>query len=170
MFVFMELDGYTRRYMRQEYMLDKEKGVLYHSRVMSDEGLEAFPTLLLDALNAGTVESFAAKLNNSAYWGPKARNDAHTALAAEQFNQYYMRGLLLKLTEEGEGQAEIYLANEDATMRQRGAAPGDIVTCADALEDLRDAERNLIRGKTGLVRGAKSGISLKRVGQKVTVK
>jgi len=169
MFKFLELDGFTRKYMRQEYILDRDKGVLYVSRVMSEEGLAAYPELLLDALNSGTVETFAAKLAESSYWGPKARNDAHDALAEEQFNQYYMRGLMLKLIEEGQDEAEIYLANEDSAGRRRGAQPGDLVKCADALEDLRDPQRNLIRGKTGLVRGSKSGVSLKRVGQKVRV-
>lgn len=166
MFVFCELDGYTRRFMRQEYLLDQDQDILYRSRSMTEEGMEAWPRLLLEALNSGTVESLAAKLNISTYWGPQARNNSHEALAEEQFNQYYMRGLLCKLLSEGIAEAEVYLASDDGSVRRRGAQPGDIVDCEAALADLRDPERLLIRGTTGLVRGAKSGISLRRVGQK----
>lgn len=166
MFVFFELDGFTRKHMRQEFMLDKEQDILYQSRVMTEAGLNVFPALLLEALNGGTIQSLAAKLDNSTYWGPQARNDSHQALAEEQFNQYYMRGLTSKLMVEGIAQVEIYLANQDGSARRRGAQPGDLVDCTDALADLRDTERHLIRGKTGLVRGSKSGICLKRVGQR----
>ena len=169
MFVFYELDGFTRRYMRQEYMRDRDQNILYASRTMTPEGLAVFPEMLLDALNAGTVESFAAKLNVSSYWGPQARPNSHESLAAEQFNQYYMRGLLSKLIEEGVGEAEVYRADEMGRQSRRGAQPGDCVACAEALADLRDPQRQLIRGNTGLVRGAKTGISLRRVGQKKPV-
>lgn len=165
MFTYYELDGFTRKFMRQEYLLDKDQGVLYQSKLLSDEGLEAFPDLLLDALNHGTTESFAQKLNKSSYWGPRARNDSNVALAEEQFNQYYMRGLLRKLLEDGYTEAQVYRACEEYSAGRRGAQPGDMINCEEALADLRDANRDQWRGKTGLVRCAKAGISLKRPGK-----
>lgn len=169
MFVFFELDGFTRRYMRKEFMLDRDQDILYASRTMTPEGLAAFPGLLQDALNAGTVESLAGKLNVSTYWGPQARPNSHEVLAAEQFNQYYMRGLLGKLIEEGVTTAEVYRADDNGGHSRRGAQPGDRLDCAEALADLRDPQRHLIRGSTGLVRGAKVGVSLKRIGQRTPV-
>ncbi|MBN2082086.1 hypothetical protein JW859_07745 [bacterium] len=164
MFTYHELDGFTRRYMRLEFMLDKEQGVLYQSRLLTEEGLAAFPDLLLEALNTGTIESLADRLTNSSYWGPRARENSHLALAEEQYNQYYMRAILRKLIEEGEEEAEVYRASDEVMAGRRGAQPGDRVKCTEALEDLRDACRQQWRGATGLVRGAKAGISLKRIG------
>jgi len=165
MFVFHELDGYTRRFMRQEFILDKDNGILYQSRLMTDDGLAVFPQLLLDALTGGTIEALAHKLEDSVFWGPRARDDSPLQLAEEQFNQYYMRGLLCKLIEEGHTEAQVYLANEHCRAGRRGAQPGDAINCEEALADLRNAERDQWRGNTGLVRCAKTGISLKRVGK-----
>lgn len=165
MFTYHELDGFTRKYMRQEFLLDRDQGVLYGSKLMSEEGLQVFPDLLLEALNYGTDETLARKLEPSSYWGPRARNNSHQALAEEQFNQYYMRGLMRKLLEEGHSEAEVYRACEEYSAGRRGAQPGEIVNCEEALADLRDANRDQWRGKTGLVRCSKSGISLKRVGK-----
>lgn len=165
MFTYHELDGFTRKYMRQEYLLDRDENILYQSKLLSEEGLDVFPDLLLDAINHGDTESFAQKLNRSTYWGPRARNNSHQALAEEQFNQYYMRGLLRKLIEEGVSDAEVYRACEEYSAGRRGAQPGETVNCEEALADLRDANRDQWRGKTGLVRCSKSGISLKRVGK-----
>jgi len=163
MFTYQELDGFTRKFMRQEFLLDRDQGVLYQSKLLSEEGLAVFPDLLLDAVNYGTTESFAQQLNQSSYWGPRAHNDSHEALAEEQFNQYYMRGLLRKLLEEGYTEAEVYRACEEYSAGRRGAQPGERIDCEEALADLRDANRDQWRGKTGLVRCAKAGISLKRV-------
>ena len=168
MFTYHELDGFTRKYMRQEFLLDRDQDILYKSKLMSEEGLAVFPDLLLEALNYGDTESLAHKLNVSTYWGPRARNNSHQALAEEQFNQYYMRGLLRKLLEEGFTEAEVYRACEEYSAGRRGAQPGEVVNCEEALADLRDANREQWRGKTGLVRCAKSGISLKRVGKFLT--
>jgi len=165
MFVFHELDGLTRKFMRQEYFLDKEKGILYESRLMTEEGMARFPQLLLEVLTGGTIESLARKLEHSAFWGPRARDDSPLALAEEQFNQYYMRGLLLRLIEEGQTEAAVYLANEQCHAGRRGAQPGDALNCEEALEDLRSASRDQWRGTTGLVRCAKTGVSLKRIGR-----
>jgi len=165
MFTYQELDGFTRKYMRQEFMLDQEQHAIYESKLMSDAGLEAFPNLLLEAINHGTIETLTHKLAPSSYWGPRAHQESPAALAEEQFNQYYMRGLLRKLIEEGHSEAEVYRACEEYSAGRRGAQPGERINCEEALADLRDAHRNQWRGKTGLVRGAKSGISLKRVGE-----
>jgi hypothetical protein len=165
MFVYHELDGFTRKYMRQEFLLDRDDGNLYQSKLLSDEGLGVFPDLLLEAINYGTNDTFAQKLNKSSYWGPRAHSDSNKTLAEEQFNQYYMRGLLRKLLEEGFSEAEVYRACEDYAAGRRGAQPGERINCEEALADLRDANRELWRGKTGLVRCAKAGISLKRPGE-----
>lgn len=165
MFVFYELDGFTRKFMRQEFLLDRDEGVLYQSKLLTDEGLNVFPDLLLEAINHGTAESFAQKLNKSSYWGPRVRQNSPVALAEEQFNQYYIRGLMRKLLDEGLSEAEVYRACEEYAAGRRGAQPGEKVNCEEVLADLRDANRNQWRGKTGLVRCAKAGISLKRPGE-----
>lgn len=122
MFQFEELDETTRRFMLEEFKAE-ESGTPYRSPRLSPHGLQAFPTLMEEAIRSGNEETLSKALSNPSYWNPhgpyirantgqKPINPVEAAevLAITEFNIWYVRGLAKRLLEEGEHSCQVYRA------------------------------------------------------------
>lgn len=115
---FEELDA-TRFAMVHAFDEEEASGVPYRSRILSIDGLRAFPGLMRNALESGTEVDLSCALNEAAFWeerdaGGKRVNVRQRAeqLAATEFNTWYVRGLARRLLDEGESECEVYRAGQ----------------------------------------------------------
>lgn len=122
MFQFEELDETTRRFMLEEFKAE-ESGTPYRSPSLSPRGVQAFPTLMEEAIRSGNEQTLSRALANPSYWNPdepypraktgkrKMKPDkAAERLAITEFNIWYVRGLAKRLLEEGEHSCQVYRA------------------------------------------------------------
>jgi hypothetical protein len=118
-----ELDQETRRWMLVEFRDEEARG-LYRSLSLSPEGRRRFPEVMEKALTGGSEESLAQALAPKEMWaeyepsplGGVRRTEpfrAARALAHQEFNTWYVRGLCRRLMEEGETLVQVYRAGDD---------------------------------------------------------
>jgi hypothetical protein len=111
-----ELDQTTRRYMLSAFEDEEASGNPYRSQSLSTAGRQAFPDLMREAIRSANEGSLDHALLNHDYWlqsdrrGRLNMQDAARRLAVGEFNTWYVRGLALRLLDEGEEYCEVYRA------------------------------------------------------------
>lgn len=137
--------------MVREIDSDVADGTLYLSPRLNDAGRAAFPGLLRNAAEHGTNEDLIRDLSSGGYFnaveirqlktGPseaKIPSNAPSVLGEGEFNRIYLRGLCLKLVENGGGKVEVYRARESSWARSESEALiGTRIDAAELLADLR---------------------------------
>lgn len=119
---FEELDKITRRFMLQAFEAEESTSTPYRSRALSQLGRDAFPEIMRGALKSGTEETLQEALAVPQNW--KVREtyvragvlrerkiniaQASERLALTEFNTWYVRGLCLRLIEEGINHCQAY--------------------------------------------------------------
>src|SRR5437016_1330879 len=98
--LFEELDSVTRRWMLSALIEEEASTSPYRSKVLSSEGLFAFPEMVRGAIEQGTEVDLATSLGVQKYWnlteGSSKRvnyRQAANRLAVVEFNTWYVRGL-----------------------------------------------------------------------------
>ena len=171
MMYLTNLDEDTRRSMRSEVEGDIEGDRLVMSPRLTPQGGRAYPNLLLDAVEGGTPESFAAQLaphmtdwepSRTRYGRPITKKvpwDSHLTLGLGEFNRFYARGLCARVVAGGGGYVEVYRAMSVATPRRRSQLLiGTVIDAEKLLHDLRI--HAAIEPALGVPGGANSGISI----------
>ena len=111
-FTFLDLDSVVRNHMVTEFQNDMLDGGPYISSRLSRAGIEAYPTILGEALRDGDPDSFQAGLSQPGFFishepNPsgglkKTPSNAAQLLAHSEFNHYYARGVCSKALEVSE--------------------------------------------------------------------
>jgi len=152
--VALDLQSLTvdlRPYMLREIDSDLADSSFYLSPRLNEAGREAFPGLLREAAEHGTDEDLIGSLSSGDYFnateirqlktGPseaKVPSNAPSVLAEGEFNRIYLRGLCLRLVENGGGKVEVYRARESSWARPESEALiGTHIDAAELLADLR---------------------------------
>lgn len=144
------LTGDLRPYMVREIDSDLADGSLYLSPRLNQVGKDAFPGLLRNAAEHGTDDDLIRDLSSGDYFnateirqlkkGPseaKVPSNAPSVLGEGEFNRIYLRGLCLRLVENG-GKVEVYRARESSWARPESEALiGTQIDAAALLADLR---------------------------------
>lgn len=121
---FEELDSTTRGIMLREMNDEDSGGNPYRGDVLSDAGRRAWPSLITEAIRQGDEETLALALASADYWNPTetyVRNgvarerrvnvtQASQRLATSEFNTWYVRGLAVRLLDEGVVDCQVYRA------------------------------------------------------------
>ena len=165
-------DDETRRYMIAEMEYDITANTLYTGKYLSDYGVEDYPNLLREALEAGTDSSLAAALSepglfketyekrkpSGGFSSSKVPHTAPVTLAEGEFNRFYLRGLCQRVIAAGNGGIEIYRARASAAPRPESEAMiGQRLDAQTLLADLR--EHVGVDTALGLPPGPNSGLS-----------
>ncbi len=67
---YEELDQTTREHMLAEFDAEQQSADPYRSKALSAAGLEVFPGLMRQAIEAGSEETLFQALNDPEYWDP----------------------------------------------------------------------------------------------------
>lgn len=119
-----ELDDITRKYMLEAFEAEEASDKPYRSKALSKAGLDAFAEIMRDAIRVGTEETMMVALAQPAYWNPTETyvrkgvtrerqvnvSQASERLAITEFNTWYVRGLSIRLMEEGVEYCQAYRA------------------------------------------------------------
>ncbi|MFP4071864.1 MAG: hypothetical protein ACLFTB_07420 [Desulfovibrionales bacterium] len=121
------LDETTREYMLEEFSMDRERGTLYLSPLLTESGREEYPEILEEAIRHHDDGWLGSML--------RAKNRMHLSiedaptkkvlpeelpvfepdvLAGWEFNRYYVRGLCRRAIEEDVARLEIYRLQQGA--------------------------------------------------------
>lgn len=166
------LDAATRVHMRSEIEADIASDLLYQSPRLSDRGVADYPSLLLDAADAGTDASLADELNadgrlkdtetatrNGKTFSKQVPVNAADTLAEGEFNRFYARGLCLRALAEGQTHVRVYRAKAVAAPRPASEAMiGQLVDAQALVNDLRQSSG--VEPALGLPPGPNSGLSV----------
>jgi hypothetical protein len=172
-FEFAQLDDGTRGFMLEELDRDLKAGTEFVGSRLNSEGHAAYLAALDAALRSGTPYSLQLALEPvpGRLWVPAIvdRRDrrsttprsAGRTLAEGEFNRYYMRAICRRAVAEGDGTVRVRRGKRVQVPRadpQVKVRPGDVLSAADVLEDLRlhpGADTRL-----GMPRGPNSGLTL----------
>jgi len=147
-----DLDGATRPHMLAE--LDRDEGPpdrVYVSSRLSGRGQAEYRGLLREALARGTTGSFELALSTPGVLNDRERrvregtpylaampSNAAQVMAEGQFNRYYIRGLCLRVLDEGGGEVQVYRARPSLKPRPESQRMiGRLLDPALLLDDLR---------------------------------
>ena len=148
---------------------------MYLSRRLSDEGRAEWPTLLLEAVEAGSEETLAAQLATGGRLvakEPRVRNGktfmadvprtAHETLAEGEFNRFYIRAVCRRAIKAQQEEVIVYRAKPvDKPRSSSTALEGSRESASALLEDLQThiGEEPSLK----LPGGPNSGLSVKLV-------
>jgi hypothetical protein len=167
-----DLNDATRKHMLAELERDIQTDKLYLGKYLSEAGETGYPKLLQEAIESGTDDSLAVALTapglfkshyqrkkpSGGFTSAKVPHTANLTLAEGEFNRFYLRGLCLRLLENGSGKVEIYRARESSNPRAESEALiGRHLEPAALLEDLR--ANTGVDTALGLPPGPNSGLS-----------
>lgn len=121
---FEELDRVTRIKILEAFDEEEESGNPYRGKDLSGVGLNAFPSIMSQAITGGDEETLREALAVPAFWNPTSTYDrngvarsrrvnvkqASERLAISEFNTWYVRGLTARLIEEGVQYCQVYRA------------------------------------------------------------
>lgn len=171
---YANLDPDTRRYMLEELDRDLAVRTLYISPRLTDEGAEAYPELLHQAIENHDDAWLAEELRSHDYlhrveerWKDGAElipaRVPHTAaetLAESEFNRYYIRGLCARALAEGITEVEVYRGKEVQQPRPASQAKiGKHFPARVLLGDLRRAHG--VESVLGVPAGPNSGLTIR---------
>jgi hypothetical protein len=168
------LDDRTRALMLKEIERDINAGNLYLSENLSQQGCTDYPRLLRVAAERGSDATFAEalraclnshekprKLKSGDYSKPPVmRSNAHEMLAEGEFNRFYMRGLCLRVMEDGIKTVVVYRAKEVSSPRSQSEQMLGKQMAAEAL--LQDLRAHVgVDTALGLPPGPNSGLCIR---------
>jgi len=166
------LDDQTRALMLEELDLDLDGEKLYLSKYLSEAGRKRYPTLLREAIEAGSDASFGHALQSEGlfretyekrkpkggFTTARVPYTAHETLAEGEFNRFYLRGLCRRIIAAGSGAIEVYRARASANPRAESEAMlGRRLDPAQLLADLRAS--TFVDAALHLPPGPNSGLS-----------
>jgi hypothetical protein len=171
-FVFLDLDGETRRRMAAEHTRDVAANSDWDSPRFADGGRERFRNALQQACRDGNDVTLAEDVRRQGMLrtrevrnGKNGRIEAAVpvtapeTLAEGEFNRYYIRALCSRALDENR-QLVVWRAKEVTSPRQEfEALLGKLVQPAAVLEDLRTGKR--VDEAFGLPAGPNSGLSVR---------
>lgn len=173
-FNYLNLDKETRKLMLEEIEFDISNDKLYLSKRFNENGIRLYSDLLKQVVLEGNEQSLAMALRKNNCFKTheerktktgvtlaKVPETAPETLAEGEFNRFYIRGLCLRVINDG-GILEVYRAQESGKPRQTSEdLLGSTVDPQKTLDDLR--ENIGIDTILGLPPGPNSGLSVKIV-------
>lgn len=107
---YEHLDSDTRALMSSEIESDIQRGAIYLSNYLNEDGCQHWPDLLRDAARSGSDDNFAEELRQNGCFRLQVQRrkpkggftmaavpiNAAQTLAEAQFNMYYMRALAIR--------------------------------------------------------------------------
>jgi len=168
---FLDLNKEIRNLMKEEVILDLDKGILSKSTRFSDEGNSRYSDILLKNIGNGDEETLGSELVG--LFNPKEIShdkkgdriekniplDANETLANTEFNRFYMRSLCVFALKNNKN-LEIYRAKESLNHRVESDSllGSKIENIKEALTTLRDDKKYY-----NFIAKPNSGLSLKLV-------
>lgn len=172
MFNFIDLDGTTRRYMREAIEDAEQNNTIYFSPRFNDEGRQLWLPLLKEAAEEYNEHWLAYQLDEHGLMsgievarkpsgGYSIRHVPSTAAQTQaegQFNRFYMLGLARRARAEGIPYLVVYRARESAEPRPESEELiGRRIPVEEVEAELEEVERGF---NEGLLK-PNSGLSLK---------
>ncbi len=170
------IDAGVRGLMVRELELDQRNGTLYISPRLTENGAQAWPQVLREAMERHEDEWLASTLRERGYMKAEEQRAKpkggftiakvpHTApetLSEGEFNRFYARGLCAQVLESGGTHVEVYRGKEVSNPRPESEAMiGRRLSARDLLEDLRRSTG--VEPALGLPPGPNSGLTIRRV-------
>ena len=167
---YENLDSVTRGYMLEEIQL----GGHYESPRLTQEGLSAWPELMLQAAQGHDDDWLAQQLLSKGYLRSEESytrdgvtrsgriNQPHAAqqLGEGEFNRYYIRGLCRRAESEGKNKLIIYRGKEVNNPRPESEEKiGSAVSTEMLLSTLRKNDFVTIEDAIGIPGGPNSGLT-----------
>ena len=123
---FEELDNGTRSNMLSEFDHEWSQTNHYIPEGLNSIGLEAYPNIIRNSIQNGTIDSLASELSVSKYWNPTRSflrqgkpvtqqinpQSESKRLAHSEFTTIYTKGMAKKLIDEGETDCQVYRADK----------------------------------------------------------
>lgn len=162
---YANLDESTRSFMLSEIDLDLAHGKLHISQHLNELGKQNYVSLLRDAIEHHDDVWIAQQLLHRGYMADSAQGkegpvDAPELLSEKVFNQYYIRGLCVRVLEEGMNHIEIYRGKPANRSRPDAEAMiGKRLNAKALLADLR--ESSSVNAALGLPSGQSSGLTIR---------
>jgi hypothetical protein len=132
-FRFEELNDETRAVMLPEFEDEDHGGDPYRSNLLTEEGLDAFPDAMRNAITSGNEESLERELGEPEYWERFNFESDARRLAKTEFNTWYVRGLARRFLDEGIETCEVYRAAD-----AQGSSSGECPLYEGALLSVQD--------------------------------
>ena len=173
---YENLDENTRSFMLSEVELDLSHENLYMSPRLNDLGKQNYVSLLKEAIEHRDDAWLAQQLRSQGYMKDyeqrkkrgggftraKVPVNAPDTLSEGEFNRYYVRGLCVRVIEEGMDQVEVYRGKPVSQPRPESEALlGKRLSVKALLEDLRKSKG--VEPALGLPPGPNSGLTVRMV-------
>lgn len=149
---YENLDNSTRQYMLHEWQYDIENSQLYISDRLNEQGKNAYPLLLKEAISDHNDDWLAEQIvkrrflnlyenrrkPNGGYTQAKVPIKAAETLAQGEFNRFYIRGLCLRGINNNISYVEVYRGKQVTNARSASMALiGQLLPVEKLLQDLR---------------------------------
>ena len=172
---YRNLDESTRSFMLSEVDLDLSHEKLYMSPQLNELGTQNYVSLLKEAIehhddtwlaeqlrSCGYMKEHEQRKKGSGFTTVRVPKNAPDTLSEREFNRYYIRGLCVRVIEEGMDQVEIYQGKRVSKPRPESEALlGKRVSAETLLEDLRESAA--VELALGLPRRPNSGLTVRMV-------
>ncbi len=173
---YENLDESTRSFMLSEVDLDLSHENLYMSPRLNELGEQNYVSLLKEAIEHHDDAWLAHQLRSRGYMKDyeqrrkrgggftkaKVPITAPDTLSEGEFNRYYVRGLCIRVTEEGMNQVEVYRGKSVSQPRPESEILlGKRLSAGALLEDLRISKG--VEPALGLPPGPNSGLTVRMV-------
>ena len=170
-FYFRNLNDEVRNLMKEEVLVDEEKGTLFISPLLNNVGKLIYSRLFIKNIMQGNDVSFerdvAKFLKGTIIKNGKVVKvpcNAEETLAQGEFNRYYIRALCIIAIRDNK-KIKIYRAKNSYQPRKTSEAKiGQIINPQELLDDLRN-HRGLYT-LLGVPAGPNSGISVQLIEEK----
>ena len=170
---YRNLDESTRSFMLSEVDLDLSHEKLYISPQLNELGAQNYVSVLKEAIehhddtwlaeqlrNRGYMKEHEQRKKGSGFTTVRVPKNAPDTLSEREFNRYYIRGLCVRVIEEGMDQVEIYQGKRVSKPRPESEALlGKRVSAETLLEDLRESAA--VELALGLPRRPNSGLTVR---------
>ena len=164
---YENLDESTRSFMLSEVDLDLSHGQIYMSKRFNELGEQNYVSLLKEAIEHHDDAWLAQQLRSRGYMKESEQRgkvpiNAPDILSEGEFNRFYVRGLCVRVIEEGMDQVEVYRGKPVSQPRPESEAMlGKRLSAEALLEDLRKSVG--VEPARGLPRGPNSGLTVRMV-------
>ena len=172
---YRNLDESTRSFMLSEVDLDLSHEKLYISPQLNELGAQNYVSLLKEAIehhddtwlaeqlrSCGYMKEHEQRKKGGGFTTVRVPKNAPDTLSEREFNRYYIRGLCVRVIEEGMDQVEVYQGKRVSKPRPESEALlGKRVSAETLLEDLRESAA--VELALGLPRRPNSGLTVRMV-------
>ena len=171
---YENLDESTRSFMLDEVDLDLSHDNLYISPRLNEVGQQSYVSLLKEAIEHYDDAWFASQLRSRGYIKDYEQRrkrgggftharvpvNAPETLSEGEFNRYYVRGLCIRVVQDGMNQVEVYRGKQVSQPRPESEALlGKSLSAKALLEDLRKSKG--VEPALGLPSGPNSGLTIR---------